>query len=385
MLADRYGEQLIKETRALDKYLGSGEEFEELSKEIVKQDNQGSIVELLRKLVKLERKEDAKKIEEKKSLINEVLYLYLGSKQIENVIFEYKTTSNLSLDDLMTQLGELVGLDSVKEQVCYLIHFNRIQQQRVKMGLKRTNKTLHMAFLGNPGTAKTTVARIVGRMYKAIGLLSKGQFIEASRTDLIAEYQGQTAIKVKKLIERAKGGVLFIDEAYSITENKQSDSYGRECLTELTKALEDYRDDLVVIVAGYTDLMEQFFTSNPGLKSRFNTFITFNDYTLEELVDIFSFTCKKNDYVIEEGAMDYVRTAIQFELQKQVSHFSNGRFIRNLFDDITMNQANRLAKKQEEMQKEDLMLLKKEDIQIPINDKLVDMEVSEISKEGYVT
>ena len=198
-------------------------------------------------------------------------------------------------------------MTAVKEQVNDLITFNKIQQARVKAGLKKSNKTLHMAFLGNPGTAKTTVARIVGKMYKSLGLLSKGHFIEASRTDLIAEYQGQTAIKVKKLVNRAKGGVLFIDEAYSITENEKSDSYGRECLTELTKALEDYRDDLVVIVAGYSDLMDKFFQSNPGLKSRFNTFIDFPDYTLDELVDIFTFDCNSYEYRPTETALLKVR------------------------------------------------------------------------------
>ena len=134
---------------------------------------------------------------------------------------------------------------------------------REKHKLHVTKSTLHLAFTGNPGTGKTTVARIVGRIYKQIGLLSKGHFIEVSRTDLIAGYQGQTALKVKKVIENAKGGVLFIDEAYSITENDNNDSYGKECLTELTKALEDYREDLVVIVAGYTEPMNKFFESNP--------------------------------------------------------------------------------------------------------------------------
>lgn len=154
-----------------------------------------------------------------------------------------------------------------------------------------------MAFMGNPGTGKITVARIVGHMYKKLGLLSRGHFIEVSRTDLIAGYQGQTALKVKNVINKAKGGVLFIDEAYSITENDHSDSYGRECLTELTKALEDYRNDLVVIVAGYTDLMNKFFESNPGLKSRFNTFIEFPNYNSTELYDILDKMCKTDDFL----------------------------------------------------------------------------------------
>ena len=168
--------------------------------------------------------------------------------------------------------------------------------------------TLHLAFTGNPGTGKTTVARIVGRIYKQIGLLSKGHFLEVSRTDLIAGYQGQTALKVKDVITKAKGGVLFIDEAYSITENDHADSYGRECLTELTKALEDYRDDLVVIVAGYTSPMEKFFESNPGLKSRFNTFIQFDDYNSKELMDILEVMCKKDDYVLDSSIKEDIQS-----------------------------------------------------------------------------
>ena len=179
---------------------------------------------------------------------------------------------------MLEELNALVGLEKVKSEVSDLIAYQTVQRMRKQQGLFVGKNTLHMAFTGNPGTGKTTVARIVGRVYKQLGLLSKGHFLEVSRTDLIAGYQGQTALKVKEVIESIKGGVLFIDEAYSITENDHSDSYGRECLTELTKALEDYRDDLVVIVAGYTEPMNKFFESNPGLKSRFNKFIDFTDY-----------------------------------------------------------------------------------------------------------
>ena len=175
---------------------------------------------------------------------------------------------------------------------------------------------MHLAFTGNAGTGKTTVARIVGRIYKKIGLLSKGHFMEVSRTDLIAGYQGQTALKVKEVIDKAKGGVLFIDEAYSITENDHSDSYGRECLTELTKALEDYRQDLVVIVAGYPEPMEKFFDSNPGLKSRFNSFIMFENYNDEELFNILQNICDKEDYFIS----DNLKVEIKKHLSRETMH-----------------------------------------------------------------
>ena len=202
---------------------------------------------------------------------------------------------------------------------------------------------MHMAFLGNPGTGKTTVARIVGNMYRSLGILSKGHFIEATRTDLIAEYQGQTALKVKRLIQKAKGGVLFIDEAYSITENEKSDSYGRECLTELTKALEVYRDDLVVIVAGYDDLMKKFFESNPGLKSRFNYFIMFEDYSVDQMFEIFLSYCKNEEYTLNDSAKEKLKNYLELHTNNSENKNANGRFVRNVFDKIIMNQARRLA------------------------------------------
>lgn len=319
-------------------------------------------LELINELGILVKKSAFPKIKERQEKIIELLYKYLGSKDIDEIYQNLKDVSSVPFEDLQKELYELVGLDNVKQQVRNLIGFNRIQKLRVDIGLKKSDKTLHMAFLGNPGTGKTSVARIIGKMYKSIGLLSKGHFIEASRTDLIAEYQGQTAIKVKRLINRAKGGVLFIDEAYSITENDHSDSYGRECLTELTKALEDYRDDLVVIVAGYTELMKQFFNSNPGLKSRFNTFISFDDYSLEELVDIFLYLCKTNEYEADDKTLDKVRSWLQAKLNQKDENFSNGRLVRNLFDDIIMNQSIRLSEQNGNLTKEMLRALEESDV-----------------------
>ena len=275
--------------------------------------------------------------------LSDTLACYLGYSYISD-IFEKEADNkkNSSLDELMNELNQLVGLPKVKEEVRRLIIYQKIQAKRKESGLKVPKRTLHMAFMGNPGTGKTTVARIVGRMYYQLGLLSKGHFTEVSRTDLIAGYQGQTALKVKNVIEKAKGGVLFIDEAYSITENDNTDSYGRECLTELTKALEDSRDDLIVIVAGYTEPMNHFFESNPGLRSRFNYFINFENYSSTELIDILETLAKKDDYQLSDELKERLSSYFTDELEAKVDNFSNGRFVRNLYEDLIMNQAVRL-------------------------------------------
>ena len=280
-------------------------------------------------------------------LVNSNLLQFYGFLAQQEIYDETKSNNEVvnekTLDELLKDLNRLVGLKNVKEKVYDLIAFQKVQKLREKMNLHSSKNTMHMAFTGNPGTGKTTVARIVGHIYKQLGLLSKGQFIEVSRTDLIAGYQGQTALKVKKVIEKAKGGVLFIDEAYSITENDRSDSYGRECLTELTKALEDYREDLVVIVAGYTEPMRKFFDSNPGLKSRFNTFIEFSDYTVDELEEILLSLCEKNDYCMEKKAMDAIHIFLENKHVQENKDFSNGRFMRNIYDDLIMNHARRVS------------------------------------------
>ena len=261
----------------------------------------------------------------------------------------------------MSQLNQLVGLACVKSKVNDLIAFQKVQLLRKEKGMHSPKSTMHLAFTGNPGTGKTTVARIVGRIYKKLGLLSKGHFMEVSRTDLIAGYQGQTAHKVKEVIDKAKGGVLFIDEAYSITENDHSDSYGRECLTELTKALEDYREDLVVIVAGYTEPMKQFFESNPGLKSRFNTVIEFDDYKVSELIDILKSISEAEDYVISERVLSFLSCQLTQVINCKDNSFANGRYIRNIFETMIMNHARRVVKI-ESPSTGDLKMIKIEDV-----------------------
>ena len=293
-------------------------------------------------------------------LARESIYRYFGYLKMKELYTDSVEDNDIyagkNQDELLAELNNLVGLHEVKKQINGLIAFQKVQKMRTEYGVAPIDRTMHIAFLGNPGTGKTTVARIIGHIYKCLGVLSKGHFLEVSRTDLIAGYQGQTALKVKKVIEKALGGVLFIDEAYSITENENSDSYGRECLTELTKALEDYRHDLVVIVAGYTKPMEKFFESNPGLKSRFNSYVYFSDYSAEELMSIFDSICKKNNYCVSDSLREKLSIKFTNSVSKQKEDFSNGRFVRNLFESLIMNHAVRVSK-QKTIDKDDLLMI----------------------------
>lgn len=344
----KLGSSLLKVTQRLDVLTSSGGKLTEQATLIVENENRLATATLCRMLIDIvdNSHQDAQMSEIAKRVMTS-LALFLGYQTICDIC----TTSSVnhstiedkvSLPDLIQELFNLVGLKKVKDKVCDLIAFQKVQQLRVNEGLIPSKSTLHLVFMGNPGTGKTTVARIIGRIYKGLNLLSKGHFVEVSRTDLIAGYQGQTALKVRDVIERAKGGVLFIDEAYSITENSVSDSYGKECLTELTKALEDYRNDLVVIVAGYTKPMEKFLAGNPGLRSRFNTIIEFDDYNVEELEGILVKICEDNDYFLTVEALNMIRTILITSVENKDGEFANGRFVRNLYDSLIMNQARRV-------------------------------------------
>lgn len=256
---------------------------------------------------------------------------------------EYNITMP-SDEDPYKELNDLIGLDSVKSEVKTLANFVRVQQQRKKQGLKTPSLSYHLVFTGSPGTGKTTVARIIARIYKDLGILKKGHTVETDRSGLVAAYVGQTAIKTNKIIDKAIGGVLFIDEAYALVPEESSQDYGQEAISTLLKRMEDDRDSLVVIIAGYQNEMKRFIDSNPGLQSRFNRYISFPDYTADELYQIFCMYLNKNEYKMTRDAADYARERLNYAVTHKDKNFGNARFVRNVFEKTIQKQANRVAK-----------------------------------------
>ncbi|WP_295751865.1 AAA family ATPase [uncultured Oscillibacter sp.] len=263
------------------------------------------------------------------------------------------------LEDLLQELEGYVGLAAVKKEVRSLVDLVKIHQLREKNGLPVEDLSLHMVFSGSPGTGKTTIARLMARIFRSLGILSKGQLVEVDRGGLVAGYVGQTALKTGKAVEKALGGVLFIDEAYALNGASGSD-FGQEAIDTILKAMEDHRDDLVVIAAGYDDLMDRFIHSNPGLESRFNRFLHFQDYTPEELLEIFQMRCRKGCYTLEEPAAALVRDFLR-EANRDPRSFGNARGVRNVFERVLVAQAGRLAGL-ETVTREDLTTLTAADV-----------------------
>jgi len=274
------------------------------------------------------------------------------------------------INKLQAQLDGLVGLPNAKKELHNLINFIKIQSLRVDHGLTSFPITYHLVFSGNPGTGKTTVARIIGQIYKHLGVLSSGHFVETDRAGLVAGYVGQTALKVQEVVKKATGGVLFIDEAYSLINDKQ-DAFGKEAIDSLLKAMEDLRDDLVIIVAGYTERMEEFLQANPGFKSRFNHFVQFDNFSTDELYEIFAMLCKNNDYRYGDTFAQHMKAQLNQIPVESIPNFSNGRYIRNVFEKLVTIQSNRLIQ-QHTITRDELMEFTDSDMLLAISENLFD-------------
>ena len=250
--------------------------------------------------------------------------------------------SEVTVEQALAELDQLIGMKNVKEEVRKIAEFVQIAKEREDAGMKNAQLSYHCVFTGNPGTGKTTVARILAKIYKALGVLNKGHLVETDRSGLVAEYVGQTAVKTNKLIDEALGGVLFIDEAYTLVQGGPND-YGNEAIATLLKRMEDDRDRLIVIVAGYPQEMNQFIDANPGLQSRFTRYIFFPDYTNAELADMFRMYAKKSHYVLSEEFDSHLVAAMAYLTKEKDKNFGNGRFARNLFEKAVERQATRLT------------------------------------------
>jgi len=270
-----------------------------------------------------------------------------------------------SLEASLAALDSLVGLDHVKREVRQLKNLMEIQRKRLEQNLPAGHMTHHLAFVGNPGTGKTTVARLIGQLYRALGVVPRGHLVEAARRDLVAEYLGQTATKTAAVFETAIGGVLFVDEAYSLTDSGpgEPDPYGREAVDTLLKLMEDRRDDTVVIIAGYPEKIARFLMSNPGLRSRFGTVIRFDDYSDEELLAVFLHFCEEEQLICAPDAR--ARVVEYFATRQRDETFGNAREARLLFEQAKLKQGDRLAPEGDSVGRDALQTLTAADIASP--------------------
>ena len=316
-----------------DNYLNQRYFFRKMSNQVID--------DCCRELPKISREKKPQNRKSLTSMTEEIVKETINEeKTIEKVM---EQSSNQQLEDLIRELNQLIGLDEVKYQVNSLINLIKVRTMRAERNLPTLDMTYHMVFTGNPGTGKTTVARLIAQIYKELGVLSNGNLVETDRSGLVAGYVGQTALKVKEVIEKALGGVLFIDEAYSLTSSVGNNDFGSEAIDTLVKMMEDHREDLVVIVAGYHDEMEQFLNSNTGLISRFNKFIEFQDYTPDELIAILQSMASQAGFAVEDSVCDVIKQSVSKLTSEEKRRFGNGRGIRNIFETLVMNQANRVV------------------------------------------
>ena len=268
-----------------------------------------------------------------------------------------------NLDEVLAELDSLCGLDQVKKDVKSLINLVKVRKLREENDLPVPPMSLHLVFMGNPGTGKTTVARLLAKIYHAIGVLSKGQLVEVDRSGLVAGFVGQTAIKTNEVVQKALGGVLFIDEAYALVNQENSNDFGHEAIEVLLKNMEDHRKDLIVIVAGYTNLMEKFIHSNPGLESRFNKYFYFEDYNGTQLMEIFRSMCGKNGYTLSQEAEEWAEKDLQELYEHRDENFGNARDVRNLFEKAVSRQSDRVAQ-----------------LEVPTREQLMQLQVCDLQE-----
>jgi len=299
-------------------------------------------------------------------LINKELELLKLKMQKERLDKNSNAANTCSdgLDAVLNNLNQLTGLENVKNAVNDLVNLLKVQNMRQRQGLPNSPITLHSVFVGSPGTGKTTVARLMGQIYKELGILSKGHLVETDRSGMVAGYIGQTAIQTDKLIESALDGVLFIDEAYTLTPENADRDFGKEAVDTLLKRMEDYRDRLIVIVAGYPDEMARFINSNPGLKSRFTRYFLFEDYNGDELLQIFKLLCEQYHFILEVEAQEKILAHFNCLYLNRDKNFGNGRTVRNIFEKVIQKQANRIV---------NIALLNKEAMTTIIADDVLDI------------
>lgn len=309
-------------------------------------------------------------IDRMEKFIRELAVWYSGNQKIyrpvEPVMADSETESEKAekLEELLDHFNTLIGLSSVKHQVGSLVNLIRVQKMRENQGMKVTDVSKHMVFMGNPGTGKTTVARMLADIYKYLGVLRKGQLVEVDRSGLVRGYVGQTAARVQEVVEEALGGILFIDEAYTLTVNKGEGDFGQEAVDTLLKAMEDHRKDLIVIVAGYTELMDQFLESNPGLRSRFSNFVQFDDYTAEEMMEILCRNLADQEYKLSKEAEEKAYLMLKERVENKPANFANARDVRNFMEHAIANQASRIIQlKNAREDKEILGTIESEDLE----------------------